>query len=165
MESDFSRSNNPINPLGGDSISPPINKDMALNRYNLGLFNSGTYYPFICDLEHVTQAEIALVTTTEPHGFELGNTVQFFIPQQWGMRQLNGLKGVVIAIPSDDEIEVDINTSTFDAFTIPSPPAFVVIDPAQVAGIGDVNYGNLSPGGVPVQPMTVPGAFLNQPPG
>ena len=150
--------------MGGDSISPPYFKHMALNRYNLGLFNSGTYYPFICDLEDVTQAVSALVTTTEDHGFELGNTVQFFIPPQWGMRQLNGLKGRVIAIPSDDQIEVDIDTSGFDAFTTPSLPAFVVIDPAQVAGIGDVNYGSLSPGGRPVLPLTVPGAFLNQPP-
>jgi len=138
---------------------------MALNRYNLGLFNSGTYYPFICDLEAVTQAEIVVVTTTEPHGFEVGNTVRFFVPPEWGMRQLNGLKGTVLAIPSDDQIEVDIDTSNFDPFTTPTPPPFVVIDPAQVAGTGDVNFGNLSPGGIPVLPLTVPGAFLNQPPG
>lgn len=137
---------------------------MALNRNNLGLYNSGTYFPFVCDIEFVTQSEIALVGTTVAHGFEIGNTVQFFIPPDWGMRQLNGLKGRVLEIPSDDSFEVDIDTSEFDAFTTPTPPPFVVIDPAQVAGIGDVNYGNLSPGGRPVLPMTVPGAFLNQPP-
>lgn len=138
---------------------------MALNRYNLGLFNSGTYYPFVCDISVISQSEIAIVETSVVHGFEIGNTVQFFIPPQYGMRQLNGLKGTIIGIPSDDQIEVTIDTSHFDAFVIPTPSALVVIDPAQVTGIGDVNYGNLSPGGIPVLPITVPGAFLNQPPG
>lgn len=137
---------------------------MALNRYNLGLFNSGTYTPFVCDIEFVTQSEEALIGTVEPHGFVVGNTVQFFIPQQWGMRQLNGLKGTVLEIPSDDSFVVDIDTVTFDDFTTPTLPPFVVIDPAQVTGIGDVNYGNLSPGGRPVLPLTVPAAYLNQPP-
>jgi len=147
-------------------LSPlPLGKVMALNRYNLGLFNSGTYTPFICDIESVSKSKIALIETTENHGFEIGNTVQFFIPLQYGMRQLNGLKGVVLTIPLPDQIEVDIDTSHFDAFSIPTLPPLVVIDPPQVAGIGDVNYGNLSPGGVPILPITVPGAFLNQPPG
>lgn len=137
---------------------------MALNRYNLGLFDSGTYYPFVCDLEDVTQDVPALVTTVDDHGFVIGNTVQFFIPPQWGMTQLNGVKGVVESIPSTDEFTVNIDTTTFNAFVIPSPSAFVVIDPAQVTGIGDVNYGLSSPGGVPVLPITVPGAYLNQPP-
>lgn len=150
--------------MGGDSISSPFIKIMALNRNNLGLYNSGTYYPFVCDIDSISQAATAVVETVDPHGFEIGNTVQFFIPPQYGMRQLNGLKGTVLSIPSDDQIEVNVDTSNFDPFVIPSPIPLVVIDPAQVAGIGDVNYGNLSPGGIPVLPITVPGAFLNQPP-
>jgi hypothetical protein len=137
---------------------------VALNRYNLGLFNSGTYTPFVCDLTAVTQDFPCLVTTDIPHGFVVGNQVQFQIPPQWGMRQLNGLKGYVSDIPQDDQIQVDIDTRTFDAFVVPTPPALVVIDPAQVSGIGDANYGKLSPGGIPELPMTVPGAYLNQPP-
>ena len=137
---------------------------MALNRYNLGLFDSGTYLPFVCDIDSITQGFPALVTTSIDHGFVPGNRVQFSIPPQWGMRQLNGLKGLVLTVPADDQIEVDIDTTSFDAFVTPSPPPFVVIDPAQVAGVGDANYGNLSPGGVPVLPMTVPGAYINQPP-
>ena len=95
---------------------------MAINRYNLGLFDSGTYFPFVCDLESVTQEMDALITTTEDHGFVVGNEVQFQIPPQWGMRQLNGLKGLVLTIPADDQFTVDIDTSTFDAFVVPSPP-------------------------------------------
>lgn len=135
-----------------------------LTRYNLGLFNSGTYSPHVEEISDITQAAQALVTTVDPHTFVLGNQVQFSIPQQWGMYQLDGLKGLVIEIPADDQFVVDINTLTFNAFVTPSPPAFVVIDPAQVAGIGDQNYGNSSPGGIPILPITIPGAYQNQPP-
>lgn len=137
---------------------------MALNRNNLGLYNSGTYNPFVCDIASISQAAKAVIETSEAHGFEIGNTVQFFIPTEYGMRQLNGLKGTVLAIPVDTQIEVNVDTTTFDPFVLPTPIPLIVIDPAQVAGIGDFNYGNLSPGGRPVLPITVPGAFLNQPP-
>lgn len=135
-----------------------------LNRYNLGLFDSGTYTPFVCDISAITQSKNATVTTTEDHGFVQGAQVQFQIPPQWGMRQLNGLKGYVTNIPDSDQITVNINTTTFDAFVVPSPPAYVVIDPAQVSGIGDFNFGTLSPGGIPTNPNTIPGAYENQPP-
>lgn len=135
-----------------------------LNRYNLGLFNSGTYTPFICDISSITQAVLSTVTTTIDHAFVIGQEVQFFIPPQWGMRQLNYLKGIVISIPDADEFVTNINTTNFDAFVVPTPPALVVIDPAQVAGIGDINTGTSSPGGIPANPNTIPGAFQNQPP-
>lgn len=133
-----------------------------LNRYNFGLFNSGTYTPFVCDIEDITQEMFPVITTTEDHGFVVGNQVQFFIPPEWGMRQLNGLKGYVITVPQSDQISVNINTTNFDAFEVPSPAQYVVIDPAQVAGIGDINTGTSSPGGIPANPNTVPGAFQNQ---
>lgn len=135
-----------------------------LNRYNFGLFNSGTYSPKICDIEAITQAIQALVTTTVDHSFVVGQEVQFFIPPEWGMRQLNNLKGIVLGIPADDQILVTINTLDFDAFVTPTPPAYVVISPAQVAGIGDINTGTLSAGGVPANPNTIPGSYQNQPP-
>lgn len=59
---------------------------------------------------------------------------------------------------------VGIDTSRFNSFITPSPGPFVVIDPAQVSGIGEYNYGNLSPGGIPMIPNTVPGAYENQAP-
>lgn len=135
-----------------------------LNPFNLGLFDSGTYSPFICDIIAVTQAQQATITTSVDHGFTVGNQIQCFIPKQYGMRQLNNLKGYVTAVPSVTEITVTINTLTFDPFVVPTLPALVVIDPAQVSGIGDSNVGASAPGGVTPLPNTVPGAFENQPP-
>lgn len=135
-----------------------------LDRYNFGLFNSGTYEPANEDITSISQATLALVTTATDHGFVVGNQVQFLIPPQWGMLQLNGLKGFVTSIPLSDQIEVDIDTRSFDAFVTPTPPMFVVIDNAQVSSVGDNNFGPLSPGGVVVLPTTIQGAFTNQPP-
>jgi hypothetical protein len=134
------------------------------NRYNLGLFNSGTYTPTIVDIEDVSLSAEALVTTTIDHTFVIGQQVQFFIPPEWGMRQLQGRKGYVLSIPNPDEFVVNIDTTFFDVFVTPSPPALVVIDPAQVAGIGDQNTGTSSLGGIIANPNTIPGAYQNQPP-
>lgn len=134
---------------------------IPVDRYNSGDFYSGIYTPFICDLSAVTQARYPTVTTTVDHSFVVGQVVQFFVPREWGMFQLNGLKGNVLSIPADDQIVVDIDTSTFNAFVTPAPPTYVVISPAQVAGIGDNNFGTLSPGGSPVIPSIVPGSFEN----
>ena len=136
----------------------------VLNRYNLGLFNSGTYTPAINNLSAVTQANPALITTSVAHNYVFGQQVQFFIPSQWGMRQLNGLKGYVLSVPAPTEFTVGIDASNFDAFVVPSTPTYVVIDPAQVAGIGDFNTGQSSPGGILPNPNTVLGALENQAP-
>lgn len=134
------------------------------NRYNLGLFNSGTYTPTIVDISTVSQSNPALVTTAINHTFVIGQQVQFFIPPQWGMRQLDGLKGYVMSITNPNQFVVNIDTSLFDAFVTPTPPPFIVIDPASVAGIGDQNTGTASPGGIIANPNTIPGAYQNQPP-
>lgn len=135
-----------------------------LNRYNLGLFNSGTYSPSIVDISAITQSFPALVTTEDNQTFVIGQEVQFFIPPQWGMRQLDQRSGYVSQIVSSTQFRVQIDTTLFDAFVVPTPPEFVVINPAQVAGIGDSNTGNLAPGGRLPVPNTIPGAFQNQPP-
>lgn len=133
-----------------------------LNRYNLGLFNSGTYSPIISDVSDISRNYPALVTTSNNHSFVVGNEVQFFIPQEWGMTQLSGQTGFVLSIPSTTEFTVNIDTTQFNAFVTPSPSSIVVINPAQVAGIGDSNTGQLAPGGVLPVPNTVSGAFKNQ---
>lgn len=134
------------------------------SRFNLGLFNSGTYTPNVVDIQSITQQPNALVTTSEDHSFVVGQEVQFFIPPQWGMLQLDKNTGYILTVPASNQFTVNINTSNYDAFVTPSPPEFVVIDTAQVAGIGDANTGTLSPGGIPANPNTIPGAFQNQPP-
>jgi hypothetical protein len=141
-----------------------IKKHMTFSRYNFGEFNSGTYVPYRVDIQTITQAASALITTSSAHGFQVGGQVQFSIPKEWGMRQLDGLKGFVTEIPATTQFYVDIDTSNFDAFVTPSPPALVVIDPAQATGIGDGNFNQYFPNSNPKLPRTIQGAFVNQPP-
>jgi hypothetical protein len=135
-----------------------------LTRYNLGLFNSGIYTPGNNNVIAVTQSNPATVTTSLPHNYVFGQQVQFLIPPQWGMRQLNMLTGYVLSVPTPTTFTVNIDTTLFDAFVVPTqhPPA--VIQSAQVAAIGDFNSGTLAPGGVLPLPQTIPGAYINTPP-
>jgi hypothetical protein len=137
----------------------------ALNPYNLGQFNSGTYSPIICQITAIEQDQYPIVTTAIDHSFVVGNEVQFFIPKGWGMAQLDQQKAYVISIPEPDQIVVTIDTTNFDAFVTFTPPnEFFVFNYPEVAGIGDINTGTSSIGNVPANPNTIPGAFQNQPP-
>lgn len=133
-----------------------------LDQYLFGLYDSGTYSPANETITDVSLAANAVVTTFTDHSFVIGNQVQFLIPREWGIEQLNKLKGFVIDIPQLDQITVDIDTRSFNAFITPTPPEFVVIDNPQVASIGDSNFGSSSPGGVVTLPHTVQGAYINQ---
>ncbi len=133
-----------------------------LDRYLFGLYNSGTYTPANENITAISLAASAVITTSTDHSFVVGNQVQFLIPPEWGIEQINGLKGFVTAIPQSDEITVDIDTRAFNAFITPVPAEFVVIDDPQVASVGDSNFGSSSPGGVVTLPHTVQGAYINQ---
>lgn len=137
---------------------------MSFTRFNFGEYDSGTYSPSNQVIFDVTNNFPALVTTIEDHDYVIGNQISFLIPPQWGIRQLNGLKGYVVSIPELNQFEINIDTRLFDSFFTPIVPEFVVIDQPQALGIGDENFGPLSPGGVPVLPTTIQGAYINQKP-
>lgn len=149
----------------GGGISPqffPMGD--VYSRYNLGLYNSGTYTPFLCDISAVNTGQTTTITTTLPHGFVIGNEVQFIIPDEWGIIQLDEQVGYISSIPTASSFVVDIDSSGFDQFINPSTPPHVVIDPAQVVPIGDSNTGQYAPGGTLPVPNVPPGTFENQPP-
>jgi hypothetical protein len=127
---------------------------------NQGLYNSGTYIPFLCDITGITSsAQQSVVTTAVTHGFVVGNQVQFLVPQQWGMVQMNGLKGLVLSITSNT-LTVNIDSSQFNPFITPSVTLPVVIDTPQVIPIGGQNTGYVTPN--ILQPvLQIPGTFRN----
>jgi hypothetical protein len=127
---------------------------------NFGLWNSGTYIPFTCDIAAIAQGQTTIVTTDVDHGFVVGNTVQFVIPMEFGMRQLNKLVGLVLSITADT-IQVNIDSLGFDAFIAATPPnPIIVYSPAQVLPVGDGNTGYVLPGGVKPT-LQIPGTFRN----
>lgn len=86
----------------------------------------------------ITNAFPAEVTTSFDHGYETGDIVRLMVPYGWGMIQANGLLGV-ITVTSSTTFTIDIDTISFDVFTIPPDPSYHVISVAQVVPVGEVN--------------------------
>lgn len=126
---------------------------------NFGLYNSGTYIPFKCNISSISQGSSTVVTTSVDHGFIVGNQVQFSIPKAYGMTQLNGKKGLVLSFTSNT-ITVNIDSSSFDPFVTPSVIPLIIYDPAEVLPIGDQNVGYSVVAGV-APSLQIPGTFRN----
>lgn len=127
---------------------------------NGGLWYSGTYIPFTCDISSIAQGATTTITTAINHGFIVGNSVQFVIPPQYGMRQLDKMVGYVLSFTSNT-ITVNIDSTLFDAFVIPIPAfSIIVFDPAQVLPVGDANTGYVTPD-VSHPALQIPGTFRN----
>ncbi len=104
------------------------------------------YYPTNRYITKVTQAAQAIVTLSVTHGYQVGQTVRFIVPTvtaaAYGMTQLDGLQGDIVAIGQADAdgitntITVDIDTTGFTPFAFPltNAPGFT---PAQVVPIGE----------------------------
>lgn len=117
------------------------------------------YTPYICNITNVQSVGNTTVITTDiDHTFVIGNQVGFSVPRDWGMRELSNLKGYVLSV-TNNTLTVTIDSSYFNPFITPSPPDFIVIDPAQVFSTGDANSGYSAPGAVQPQYQSIPGSF------
>ncbi len=77
----------------------------------------------------ISQAAAALVTTAAVHGFtssDIGVTTVTFSGVE-GMTQINTLRGVIQSVPSTTTFTVNINTTSFSAFTQAGNPYINVI--------------------------------------
>lgn len=113
------------------------------------------YQPRAYFIEDITLGATTLVQTTEYHDYVIGNQVRFIIPPESGCRELNGKSGYVISVPSDNEIEVDIDSNGGNAFTSSS-----AANQPQVLAIGDINSGQVN-ASRSSQATYVPGSFIN----
>ena len=86
----------------------------------------------------ITNANPAAVTTTTNHDYEDGDIVRLLIPDSFGMRQADKLKGK-ITITGADTFTVDIDTTKFDTFAVPSPVPWYVNATAQVLPVGEIS--------------------------
>lgn len=85
----------------------------------------------------ITNGDPALITTTFDHGYITGLIVRLYVPDIFGMIQVNKLYGPIEVVNSTT-FYIDIDTTLFDPFTIPvSPPAHYTC--AQCVPIGEVN--------------------------
>jgi len=95
-----------------------------------------TFQPSMRIIVAITNAFPASVTTSFPHQYLNGTIVRLYIPKIYGMQQANELKGTIL-ITGDTSFNIDIDTTFFDSFVVPStPPPLKQF--AQVVPIGEV---------------------------
>ncbi len=115
------------------------------------------YQPRVYFIENVTLGMTTTVQTTEDHDYVIGQTCRLLIPPSNGSRELNERQGVVIEIPSSDEIILNIdssqNVNSFQSSSSPTQP--------QIVAIGDVNSGVITNTGRINNTTYIPGSFIN----
>lgn len=88
------------------------------------------FYPRFRYIANITSASQAVVTTTVPSGYAVGQKVRVIVPQtsqagvsDYGMVEIDGLQATVVAVNDavgTQTVTLDIDSSGFTAFTFPT---------------------------------------------
>lgn len=103
---------------------------------------SPIYAPRNRVITDISQASQAIVTFAVDHGFQVGELVTFRITSDFGMTELDNLRGEIVAVGAADTngftntITVDIDTSAFTAFAYPTAATAPLTHP-QAIPFGD----------------------------
>jgi hypothetical protein len=114
------------------------------------VFYNPIFYPRRRWITGITAAAQAVVRTSVTHSFNLGEKVRFIVPAAFGMTQMNGLVGTVVArniigTTGNNTLTVDIDSSAFTAFAFPLAAA-VPFSYAEVIPVGEDTSAVLSLG-------------------
>ena len=105
------------------------------------------YYPRRLFVTGITKAASAVVTLSVTHGLTVGQRVVFNIPSQFGMTQMNGLRGQITAISTaNNTVTVNIDSSAFSTFAFPTSGS-VPFTFAQMIPFGDAPLTVANPNG------------------
>src|SRR5271154_4088369 len=88
----------------------------------------------------ITQANPCVVTTSSNHNLATGAIVRLHVPKNFGMNELdNKIFSITVIMPTSFSLQltqippaINVNSTNFTAFTIPSNPQFT----AEVLSIG-----------------------------
>ncbi len=126
------------------------NFDLSYAGANAGAGSAGSFrvipynpifYPRIRYATSISRAANAVVVTSVTHGLNVGMKVSFKIPAAFGMVELDGLTGTVIAVNNTltvNSFTVDIDTTGFTAFAFPVT-GVQPFSPAVVVPAGEDN--------------------------
>lgn len=78
---------------------------------------SNFFVPNRQTISSITQANPAVVTTSQSHGYSSGMLVRFFMPLDVGMNVLDG-QVYEITVTSTTEFSIPVDTTNFDSFSI-----------------------------------------------
>ena len=101
--------------------------------------SDAAFYPRNRLIASISQATQAVVTFTVTHGLTVGQEIVFSVPAAFGMTQMNGLRGTILAInTTTNAVTVNIDSSGFTAFAFPlTAVAATAYSPAQCVPFGD----------------------------
>jgi len=110
------------------------------------IVNPPQYSPRQFTITNISLAAQALVTLSVTHDIQIGEELAFVLPDAFGMVEMNGLRGRVVAIGAADAsgyvntITLDIDSSAFTAFAFPTTALFQATAP-QVVRFGSLAAG------------------------
>jgi hypothetical protein len=98
-----------------------------------------TYAPAMRLVSAITQATQAQVTTSFAHGYLSGLIVRILVPDLvFGMVQLDKQEGKITVI-DDTNFTIDIDTTHYNAFTIPGTIPYYIESYPQVVPFAEIN--------------------------
>lgn len=106
--------------------------------YKCFAYPSPVFGPAMRLIASITNAEIPVVTTTFDHGYPDNTIVRFDIPPACGMQQLNQQTSRLL-VASSNSFLIEIDTTTFEPFSVPVGMGPFVDICAQVVPIGSAN--------------------------
>jgi hypothetical protein len=136
-----------------------------VNQWTFPVNPNFPWTPDISFVSSISQARSAVITTTAPHGYSTGYTVRIFFPfpyaLDFGMYQINGQTGVINVL-TPTSFSIDINTISYDAFSVGT-----TLERAQIIPIGQFTNRDLDDSTQvnPVNPNTLDRVPLFQSPG
>jgi hypothetical protein len=135
-------------PIAPES-NPPINPLWYLpSNFKITAISNGST---------TTVTTAASTSAPATNSFVIGQLVRFNIPLTYGIQEINGKVGYVIAKPASNQVVVDINSTKFNQF-VPSP-AFSRTPP-QILAVGDIQSGPINATSQ-VQQTFISGSFIN----
>lgn len=114
------------------------------------------YKPSRFVISGVTLGQTTTVTTVVNNDYVIGQECRLIIPPTFGCRQLNGVTGFVLSIPSPNQVVLSIYSSNGDPYTSSSATT-----KAQILAIGDINSGPINNSGRINTTTYIPGSFIN----
>jgi len=105
------------------------------------------FYPKKRTIALIDQDATATTETTVDHGFTVGQKVRYYVPDTYGMTQIDGLEATVLAVTAAG-FTTDINSTAFTAFAWPLTAAGP-FQHAEVVPVGQASgspYANLLDG-------------------
>lgn len=118
--------------------------------------NPQYYLPSVFDISAINLGSQTTITTSVNHNYVIGQSIRLLIPMTYGSFQLNGLQGIVTAIPAANQVTVNIDSKQANAFKIGATTT-----PAQIIAIGDVNSGVINATGRINNGTFIPGSFID----